>query len=177
MPVTRATSRKHPEIASKIADALYEEYMPLAFENEKGRPAYSQREQEAWNKANRSKFFFPAVIKRVADLLAETGDADMVWLVCLEAIRGTGASFEAMKHLGPVMFDVVRSKLEIPDGAWRYALWADQCEDAKARASADYWLGVWADAAEAYEAAGQERAREMLDKLLGLHEEIEELTF
>lgn len=177
MPVSRATQRKHPEIASKIAEGLYEEYMPLAFENEKGRKPFSPREQEAWNKAHRNRFFFPAVIKRVADLLGETGDADMVWLVCLEAIRGTGASFEAMKHLGPVMFDVVRSRLEIPDGAWMYALWADQCEDAKAKRSAEHWLGFWSDSADAFDKAGMDRARTMLDKLMGLHEEIEELTF
>lgn len=170
-------ARKHPEMASKIAEALYEEFMPLAFENEKGRPAFSPREQDAWNRANRTKFFFPAVVKRVSDLMAETGDADMVWLVCLEAIRGTGAQFEAMKHLGPVMFDVVRSRLQVPDGAWRYALWADQCDNPRAKWSAEYWLGEWADAEEAFDQARIERARSMLDKVLGLHEEIEELTF
>ena len=167
--------RKHPEAASKIADSLYEEFMPLAFENARGRPAFSKAEQDSWNKANRSRFFFPAVVKRISDLLSETGDIDMVWLVCLEAIRGTGATFEAMKHLGPVMFDVVRSRLRVPDGAWHYALWADQCGEPRAKRSAEYWLGEWSDAAEAYDQGKIDRARAMLDRLLD--EEIEELTF
>lgn len=177
MPVAKLTSRKHPEIAAKIAEGLYEEFMPLAFENARGRRALSKRELDAWSKANSSKFFFPAVIKRVADLLAETGDADMVWLVCLEAIRGTGASFEAMKHLGPVMFDVVRSRLGLPDGSWRYALWTDQCGDPRTRMSADYWLGAWADAVDSYDEQGIARAKAMLGRIIGLNDEIEELTF
>jgi hypothetical protein len=165
-------------MASKIAESLYEEFMPLAFENSHGRAHRSKRELDAWKRANRGRlFFFPAVVKRVSDLLAEAGDADMVQLVCLEAIRSTGAGFEAMKHLGPVMFDVVRSRLEVPDGAWRYALWTDQCDDRRARRSAEYWLGLWADCEDAYDRGGSARARAMLDKLVGLKDEIEELTF
>lgn len=177
MSIVKLAPRKHPEIAAKIAEGLYEEFMPLAFENARGRKAFSKKEQDSWNKANKSKFFFPAVIKRIADLLTETGDSDMVWLVCLEAIRGTGAGFEAMKHLGPVMFDVVKSKLDLPDGAWMYALWTDQCEDIKAKRSAEYWLGLWSDSDDAYDKAGIERAKLMLSKIIGLSDEIEELTF
>lgn len=177
MPATRPASRKHPQIASQIADSLYEEFMPLAFENAKGRPAFSKREQDVWNRANRTKFFFAAVVKRISDLLEATGDSNMVWLVCLRAIRSSGASFEAMKHLGPVMFDVVRSRLKVPDGAWAYALWADQCENERARSSAEHWLGRWSEGVDAYDEGMVAEAKKMLDRLVGLSEEIEELTF
>lgn len=91
-----------------------------------------------------TKTLFPALKKRITDLVNEVKDADQVELVCL-TILDDSHEFSAWKDFNWVYFEMIRDSLEVPDGAWKYALWSYRTKDAKIQESVNYWLGKWFD--------------------------------
>lgn len=107
-------------------------------------------------------FLFGAVSKRVADLLREVGDRDQVEMVCLEIAEHDGLSFSAWKSLGWGTYEYFRDRMAVPDGLWRFVLWARREGDARTRLSVEFWLGKAQDAEDEED---ERAAREMLDRL------------
>lgn len=74
--------------------------------------------------------------------------------------------WESIDWLSWDQYTLFRRALEVPDGAWTFALWADGLTaGSRLRRSADYWLGLWADSIEAGNAAEQDQAAAMLGRL------------
>jgi hypothetical protein len=107
-----------------------------------------------------------AVVKRVSSFLQDVDDRALVELVIRESVRADGANFSIPFTLDPVAFEHTRRRLDIPDGAWRYALWAYDCDRPDLKQSVEYWINAWRDGIDAEDGAIVERAREMLAKLM-----------
>ena len=139
------------------------------------------RDFKAFKKQHRAGFVYDGLVKRVGDLYRGAyGNSAMVQLVCLELCRECGTEFTPVRDLTPLAFDYFRARLGVPDGAWGYALWADGLPSGKVSSSAEYWLGLWADADGAGEHDRVAVARSMLEKLMGAQvadaHAIEEIT-
>lgn len=136
----RKSSHKAPH--SKVADALYQKL------KERGEnPVY------------------PALIKRVMDILEHQNDPAEVELVC-STIIDDSHDFSAWKDFNYVWYEYTKDSLEVPDGAWQYALWAYQTHDSTLKTSLNYWLGEWYDADFAGDAKKIKNAQEQLEKLV-----------
>ena len=88
---------------------------------------------------------YPATLKRVRELVEEVGDPDQVELVCLAVVRLDGPRFVAYRSLTWGTYEWVRDTLDVPEGAWSYALWAEHLPEDELRDSAEYWLRRWYD--------------------------------
>lgn len=90
------------------------------------------------------KTLFPALRKRLTDIHAEIKDYDQLELVCL-TILDDANEFNVWKDFNWVYFEMVRDTLEVPEGAWKYALWSYKSKDRKLQETVNAWLGRWYD--------------------------------
>lgn len=100
----------------------------------------------------------------VQKFLKAVKDADQVELVLLTLLDRD--RWQQPDWVSWDQYVLFRRALAVPPGAWPYALWHHGLErGTRIQQSADYWLGVWSDSRAAYDQDGQQRAREMLDRL------------
>ena len=171
--------RKYEKALNDIAGRLYDEYCRLAFVRANGRMP-TATEEKAARAARRSRFSFGAVIKRLVDYYSDCKDLSQVELVALTSLRHGDDDFDAVQHLGPLSMGLFRRALEVPDGAWDFALWIDGQPRGPVRVSAEYWMGKWMDAGDTYDDAEIALARKMLGKLMSNdnnEEAVEEIEF
>src|ERR1035437_4271102 len=118
---------------------------------------------------------FGAIKRRVKFLIDETKDPDMVELVVMSVAREELDNFSILLSLGAMGFDYSRRLLDVPEGAWEYALWEDKLIENEGSSTSDdkvalrrsigYWLGKWRDAEASYDDSGMKTAEKWLIKL------------
>ena len=119
-----------------------------------------------------TKVLFSALKKRVGDLADEVGDLDQLELVLI-TILDDALNFSVWKDFNWVWYEYTRDSLEVPEGAWKYALWSYRNpKNAKLQESVNYWLGEWMDAASISDPKGIERARNGLENLWMTHHDV-----
>lgn len=87
---------------------------------------------------------YPATLRRIRELIEYTKDPDQVELVARYALDADRHEFVAYKSLALNHFEMLRDKLEVPDGAWSYALLLETAAPQR-RDAIDYWLREWRD--------------------------------
>lgn len=113
---------------------------------------------------------YPALRKKMNDITSEVSDMDEIELVCLTIIDDS-IDFASWKNLAWTSYEYMRNSLEVPDGAWKFALWAYHLTNGQVRESINYWLGVWYDAVQSDEEYQRDRAKNQLDNLWMKHKE------
>ncbi len=113
---------------------------------------------------------YPALRKRVNDITEEVTDLNEVALVCLTIIDES-TNFSAWKEFNWGHYEYVHDSLEVPDGAWQYALWAYELTNGKVRDSVNYWLGRWFDADQDGDESIIRDCKEKLSILWSKHKE------
>lgn len=115
---------------------------------------------------------FAAVVRQVRNLLAEVKDPNEVELVCLALADRDQENFSAFYSLNWGSYEYFRHELDIPDGAWKWALWAYKLEPGPVQQSADYWLALWKD-----DPTQAPRVQRMLQQLEIMGLDLEEVTW
>lgn len=118
------------------------------------------------------KVLYSALRKRVSDLADEAEDLDQVELVCRTIIDDT-VDFSVWKNFNWVYYEFIRDSLEVPNGAWRYALWSYKTSDVQE--SVNFWLGEWMDADQIGDKKAIEKARNGLENLWMKHHNVKSL--
>ena len=116
------------------------------------------------NNSGQNKTLYPSLRKRVADLVDQVNDFDEVELV-LRTIIDDSYEFSVWKSFNWVYYEMVRDSLEVPDGAWKYALWSYGQKEKKVQESVNYWLGLWFDAAQEGDTKGIDKAKNGIENL------------
>jgi hypothetical protein len=152
----------------RIVDSMYRELTSVALEKQLGRPPTAA---EISKYKPRGGWFSShiAAIELVKRRIKEFGE-DATELVALYGARTRSGEYDPLAALSILAFEVVRRDLEIPDGAWAYALWAYKLEGGPVKTSAEYWLTRWKDGEDLPDSAEgakmMEASRKMLDILM-----------
>lgn len=116
---------------------------------------------------------YGALRKRVNDIIKEVEDIDEIELVLYTLIDDSHEDFASWKDFNWLSYERSKESLEVPDGAWRFALWSYTLQNPKVRDSVNYWLGEWYDAAEDWDQEKIDNAKYKLE-LLWLNTEVVE---
>lgn len=119
---------------------------------------------------------FPSLKKRVSDIYAEVKDYDQVELVCL-TIFDDSYDFHVWKDFSWVHYEWIRDSLEVPEGAWKYALWSYKSKDAKLQETINAWLGRWYDGNLDLDLEAIAHAQNGLENLWLKHHEVKEIKW
>lgn len=111
---------------------------------------------------------YPSTLKRIRELVEATKNPDQVELIALIAMDRDGMDFVAWQSLAWNAYEFFRDQLEVPEGAWKYALALEQMDDGPLRDSVDYWVHRWYDARDVDDMTTIIKARKALDRLLEL---------
>lgn len=111
---------------------------------------------------------YPSTLKRIRELVEATKDPDQVELIALIAMDRDSGDFVAWQSLAWNAYEFFRDQLDVPPGAWKYALALEQMDEGPLRDSVDYWVQLWYDARDVDDRTSIQRARKALDKLLEL---------
>ncbi len=112
---------------------------------------------------------FPLVRSRVRQLLQDLKDPAMVELLAQVLAERDKEQFNVTYSLNPRSLDLARLMVDVPDEAWRWALWEYKLPLGRLRDSVGYWLGVWRDALDTDRPENVMRAKKMLDLLWEHH--------
>lgn len=105
-----------------------------------------------------------SVEHKIRGILNTVKDKDQAELIILSIVDDAGFRFTA-GWLGWSQYEYARRYLDIPDGCWVYALWAENLESGRTKGSAEYWIGQWQDNEE-LNIDKVDYARESLDILM-----------
>ena len=114
---------------------------------------------------------------RVKQLLQDMGDPAQVELLALWLAQRAGEKFGVTYSLNQRSLALARVALDVPDGAWRWALWLWKLPPGRYRDSVDYWLGRWRDGLDVYDDRMVTEAQEMLQRLRDAEAPMESITW
>lgn len=109
---------------------------------------------------------YAATLKKVRELVDESGDPDMVETIVLQVVAQDRERFVAYRSLTLNTFEYFRDMMEVPAGGWGYALVMETTADPRVADTLDYWLRCWRDAELAQDEPAVWRARQKLEHVL-----------
>ena len=139
---SRSTSSR-TQAEQEIVDSIYYETKVKLLCTQLGREP-TKAEVEKFKPRGGAFASHIAAVEMVRRRMAEFGP-DATELVALYGVRTRQGDYDPLASLSILSFEWVRRELEVPDGAWGYALWAYKLEPGSRKASADYWLIRWKD--------------------------------
>lgn len=112
---------------------------------------------------------YPAVRRRVAELLDAYDNPDMVAVVMQEIVARDGPEFSPMS-VSYIRAGELIQATRMADEAWEYERWSRTLEPGlEPQVSAEFWLAAWRDAYRAGETTAAAKARGELSHLKGKH--------
>lgn len=169
MVTTRKPRKKPDELttpALRIAAAVDWERMKMLL-SDKLRREPTDEEIDAGITANPiHSAAYQALLSRAKAMYELTKDENMVRYIFVSIVRDSkDTNFNAATSFSYLSFERMRRELEIPEGGYGYALWADGLEQGDLKRSLEYWLGFWADCIDAQDLKGILYAKHNLDLL------------
>ncbi len=109
-------------------------------------------------------WMFIAVRRRLQQILDDVKDPFQVELLARRIEEEDGERFSA-SALSYARYEFWRDQLQVPEGAWEYALMAHLLPAGRDQDSVDYWVAQWQDAITSDHMDGVIEAREMLKRV------------